>query len=71
MRDAISMLGWIFILAGLCAISGVLGLGSLFPLAESMQGMFLTLTALFGAFLFAACDAFETRPVRVKVEDED
>jgi hypothetical protein len=65
------MLGWIVILAGLCGLSGVLGLGSLFPMASSMHGMFLTLTALFGAFLFAACDAFETRPVRVKTDDED
>ena len=70
MRDATPMLGWILLLAGLCAASGVVGLGFLFPMASSMQGMFLTLTALFGAFLFAAWDAFETRPVRVKAEDE-
>jgi hypothetical protein len=71
MRGAATMLGWILVLAASCALSAVLGLGSLFPMASAMQGMFLTLTALLGAVLFAACDAFETRAVRVKADDED
>ena len=65
------MLGSIVILAGLCAASAVLGVGDLFPMASAMQSMFLTLTALFGFFLVAACDAFETRPVPVVSDEED
>lgn len=71
MRGMTQMLSVIFFLAGSCALSGLLGLGALFPMAGSMQSLFLTLTAFLGAILFAACDAFETRPVQVKVDDEN
>jgi hypothetical protein len=64
------MLGFIFLLAGLCAVTGALGLGDLLPMASSMQSLFLSLTAIFGVFLVAACDAFETRPVRVRADEE-
>ena len=36
-----------------------------------MQSLFLTLTAFLGFVLVAACDAFETRPIRVKSEDDN
>lgn len=63
-------MGLIVLMAGLCTVTGALGLGNLLPMASSMQSIFLSLTALFGVFLVAACDAFETRPVRVR-SDED
>jgi hypothetical protein len=64
------MLGFIILLAGLCALTGTLGLGDLFPMASSMQSIFLSLTAILGVFLVAACDAFETRPVPVRTDED-
>jgi hypothetical protein len=64
------MLFWIFILAGLSAGSATLGLGHPIPLASPMQGLCLTLAALFAMGLFAACDAFETQAASTAEEDE-
>ena len=70
MRGMTQMLSLIVFLAGSCALSGLLGLGALVPMAGPMQSLFLTLTAFLGFALFATCDAFETRTVRVKADDE-
>lgn len=65
------MLGLIVVLAGSCALSGLLWLGSFVPLGGPMQSLFLTLTAVLGFVLVATYDAFETRPIRVKVDDDN
>jgi hypothetical protein len=54
------MLPWIAALACLCAVSAALGLGHVFPLTASAQGMFLALTALSGVLLVSTFDAYET-----------
>ena len=64
------MLRWIIILALVCSISAIVGLGLIVPVQGSVQGLLLALTALSATMLVSSFDAFETQASTAERDDE-
>ena len=63
------MLRWIFSLSALCVVSAAMGFGKIVPLASSLEGLCLAVSALSATLLIGSFEAYETQGPRFDAED--